>query len=247
MAGESVPRPLGQDVDTGASNRISWYILAWVFVLCSIFGVILETIWYYIIYHDFFNRQGLLYGPFSPIYGVGAVLVTLCLYKVRNSGVLVTFLVSAVLGGTFEYVCSYLQEIVFGTYSWSYAHQKYSIGGRTSLWFALGWGILGAFYIRWAYPRICRLIHRFPLRGGRLAVQILIWMLAADAALSIAAVKRQSERREGMEAVGAFSSYLDEKYPDEVLNRIFTNVKVAGQEEKAEPEKYLPAEELPGQ
>lgn len=248
MAEQVNPRPVGQDVDTGAANRISWYILAWVFVIGSVFGVVLETIWYFIIYHGFYNRQGLLYGPFSPIYGGGAVLVTLCLYKVRDSNKLVTFFVSAVLGGAFEYFCSYMQEVVFGTYSWNYAHQKYSIGGRTSLWFALGWGVLGTVYIRYAYPWICRTLRRLPLRGGRLAIQILIWMMAADAVLSIMAVKRQSERRDGIERTDIFSVYLDEKYPDDLLDSIFTKVKVVEEEKPPKPEEidqYMPPKHPP--
>ncbi len=60
---------------------------------------------------------GLLWGPVSPIYGFGAVLMTLALNRVHNAPIPVVFLDSAVIGGAFEYFVSWFMEYAFGAIS----------------------------------------------------------------------------------------------------------------------------------
>ena len=44
------------------------------FVAGSVFGLVVETAFHAIVYGGYESRAGLVWGPFSPIYGVGAVV-----------------------------------------------------------------------------------------------------------------------------------------------------------------------------
>ena len=67
--------------------------------------------------------------------------------KTRN-----VFLIGTVLGGAFEYLCSLFQEKVFGSISWDYSNHFLNINGRTTIPFAIVWGILCVLMIKIVLP-----------------------------------------------------------------------------------------------
>ena len=81
------------------------------------------------LYHEYQDRAGLLFGPFSPIYGFGALLMTIALNRFHDKPVWVVFLVSAVIGGAFEYFTSWIMEFSFGIRAWDYSGTFLSIEG----------------------------------------------------------------------------------------------------------------------
>lgn len=92
------------------AHGLNFYKLALVFSMGSVIGYIIEMLWCYVNLGYFESRQGLIYGPFTPVYGLGAVLFTLSLYKIRKSNSFAVFAVCAVIGGVFEYLCSWVQQ-----------------------------------------------------------------------------------------------------------------------------------------
>ena len=60
-----------------------WRILAY-FIIYSVVGFIIETLFALIFYNVLESRQSFLYGPFCGIYGVGAVFMILILNKYFN-------------------------------------------------------------------------------------------------------------------------------------------------------------------
>lgn len=63
-----------------------------------------------------------------------------------------------------EYLCSFFQEIFFGTISWDYSHLFMNLNGRTSLLYCVYWGIIAIFYLKVVYPilqtKLEPLIHK---------------------------------------------------------------------------------------
>lgn len=108
------------------------------------------------------DRAGLLWGPFSPIYGCGAVLVTVCLNRLWKANPFLIFCASAVIGGAFEYCTSWFMEAAFGITAWDYTGRWLSIDGRTSGQFMFFWGLIGVVWIKWLLPRLLALINRIP-------------------------------------------------------------------------------------
>ena len=62
-------------------NGISiWRILAY-FIIYSVAGYIIETLYGIVTKGVWESRQSFLYGPFCGIYGLGAVVMIVCLHK----------------------------------------------------------------------------------------------------------------------------------------------------------------------
>ena len=197
--------------------------LFWVFMIGSLAGFVIETVWCLCVHDKPELHVGVLYGPLIPIYGAGCVLLTLFLRRLRHNAAI--FAVGGLIGGAFEFLCSLFQEIVFGTTSWDYSNSWLNFGGRTNIWFMLLWGALGLVWVRTLYPRISRLIERMPRSSGRVLTNCLCAFMVYNLLISAAAVARQSDRRAGYAPTSAFERYLDIHYDDAYLNRFFPTAK----------------------
>lgn len=210
------------------AKGLNGYKIVWIFIICSILGYLVEMGWCYL-YHGFFeSRKSLLYGPFSIIYGIGAVLIVTIVDRLKNRNNFTVFWVSAIFGVAFEFICSVLQEYIFGSVSWDYTGKPLTIGGRASLIFAFGWGLLAILVLRILLPRLNHIIEAIPNHSGMIITWCLIIFMVSNIFLSAAAVIRQNERREGEPAATQFEQFLDRHYPDEKLNHIYVNMRIAG-------------------
>ncbi len=217
------------------AHGLNFYKLFWVFFICCFLGVVIETLFCWAATGHISQRTGLVWGPFNLIYGVGAALLTVCLYSFIGKSDRWIFVGGAVIGGAFEYFCSWLQETVTGTVSWDYSDYMFNLNGRINLLYCLFWGVLGLVWVKELFPRLNGFIERKVSRvyGVVLTWALVVFMLA-DSLVSGAAVVRQSQRRAGLPAVHAWQQTLDERFPDERLAEIFPSMAVAG--ESGEPE-----------
>ena len=203
---------------------LSFSKLFWLFVIGSVFGTVLETVWALFAEGHFEMRVGWVLGPFIPVYGGGAVAITLCLYKLHSKNDVVVFVFSAVIGATFEYLCSFFQEKFLGTISWDYSDTLFNIDGRTNLMFALIWGFLGLVWLRYLYPLISRLIERIPKKPGKILTVILCIFMAIDGVLSLAAIDRKNKRAEGIPPKTVIGQFCDAVFPDEYMEFIYPHM-----------------------
>lgn len=201
---------------------LSIYKIIWLFVIGSISGYLIETGWYYMIRGYFVNRQGLVIGPFSPLYGVGTVGLTAILYRIRHINALHIAFISGLSGGIFEYFCSVLQEKLLGTRSWNYSQMPFNIDGRTSLKFMIFWGVLGLIFIRNTYPFFSRYIEKIPDKIGKILALLVVAFMIFDCSLSFGATLRQKDRRNGIPAANSIDKFYDSYYTDEKLAKIYT-------------------------
>lgn len=136
-----------------------WRIFAY-FIIYSLIGYIVETIFGIITKGTWESRQSFLYGPFCAIYGVGAVIMIVFLQyfnKTNNSLFWGGFLVGSVT----EYVISFLGEKIFNVIWWDYSNMPLNINGRVCVFFSIFWGLLGIYLITYINPKIDRLIEWF--------------------------------------------------------------------------------------
>ena len=126
----------------------------WIFLIGSIIGYGIEMIVGLVQNGHFVSRQGLLFGPFIQVYGVGLVAYYLVISNIRKKSYIKIFFITMLLGGIVEYLFSYLQETWFGTISWDYSNLLFNIHGRTSLLHCLYWGIGGVLFVRFILPLI---------------------------------------------------------------------------------------------
>ena len=130
------------------------------FIIYSFFGWLIEIINTLIIEGKFVNR-GFLIGPYCPIYGVGALLITFALDR-YSSDPLVLFVMSVILCCILEYLTSYLMEKLFNTRWWDYSDKKFNINGRICLEAAILFGLLGVLIIYILNPCFYFLLTHIP-------------------------------------------------------------------------------------
>lgn len=188
-------------------------------------GVVLENIWYLLAFHRITNRVGLVYGPFNPIYGMGALVITVGLYWLRDKHWLWIFFGGVVLGSAFEYICSWVQEAVFGTRLLELQPSAAQHQRTDQFGLLLILGVcrpsVDTFSLSWAL----NLIERIPHRVGIVLTWTLFAFLVYDILVSAAAVGRLSARHVGKPAANRVEAYLDEQFPDERLHEIYPSMK----------------------
>ncbi len=117
--------------------------IVWIFMISCIVGFLVETLWCLIKHGYIESRQSLVWGPFSVAYGMGAVVLTLALYKVKDAPIWKVFCLSFVVGTVTEYICSLGQEIVFGSVAWDYSKMPLNINGRVCFLYSCFWEYFG--------------------------------------------------------------------------------------------------------
>ncbi len=180
-----------------APLQFGLYHLFWIFVICSVVGLAVETVVSYFADGMWENRAGLVWGPFSPIYGVGGVLMTVLLGHFAQAPALVLFAASALIGGAFEWVAGWFFESAFGIVAWSYIDQPFNIGGHTCLGIALVWGVAGLAWTKVALRPIVHALDQVPARLRTLPTAITCSLLAVDVALTLGAFECWFQRQAG--------------------------------------------------
>ena len=138
-------------------NGISiWRILAY-FIIYSVAGYIIETLYGMITKGVWESRQSFLYGPFCGIYGLGAVVMILCLHKFPKK-YNVLFIGGFIVGSIVEYAISLFGEVVLGVKWWDYSNMPLNINGRICVYFSVFWGFLGMYLIISLNPKVDKII-----------------------------------------------------------------------------------------
>lgn len=207
-----------------------YYLVFWIFIMGSIFGFVWENILTLVKGH-YALRQGLLFEPLIPIYGIGALVYFLVYRNIKINinnkylKVFILFMIGFLLGGFTEYMLSFLQEKIFQTVSWDYSNYPLNINGRTSVLHASSWGMLGVVFYYFVIPLIERLKNYF---NDKWFIKVtLIWsvFLLNDCFISGVACYRQKERIEGVLPENKLEVFMDTYFTDEYLGRIFTNAR----------------------
>lgn len=200
--------------------------LVWVFLICALLGDGIETIFCRITAGVWMSRSSVIYGPFSIVWGIGAVLLTVVLQRLAGKEDRYVFFAGCILGGVYEYLCSVFTEIFLGTIFWDYSKMPFNIGGRTNLLYCVFWGILSVGWVKICYPRISNWIEKIPPLGGKIATWILLVLMVCNGLISAAAMIRYVERKNGVAAENSVEDFLDDKYPDSLVEWVWPNMKV---------------------
>lgn len=207
---------------------LNFYKLFWVFTVGCFLGVVIETLWCRIRYHKWESRRGLVLGPFNLVYGFGALVMTLGLYPLRGVRDLFVFAVGTILGGVYEYVCSVVQEKVVGTVSWDYRSFPLNLHGRINLLYCFFWGILALLWERDLYPHLSGWIERIPDVPGVILSWVGVAFFLVDTVLSALVICRAGQRKSGIPAKNALFHWIDRRYPDARVTRIYPNMTFSG-------------------
>jgi len=138
-----------------------------VFFIYSFLGYLYEVIVNLLEHHKI--SSGILYGPWTPIYGVGGVIILLIsrrLFKILKLNkfleVLITLIVIAIVLTTLEYVGGNLIEKIFHITFWDYRRFKFNIGKYICLEVTGIWVVGSLVIIYLIQPIIDKFINSVP-------------------------------------------------------------------------------------
>ena len=194
----------------------------WVFIIGSLIGYVVEMIVGLVQNGHFVSRQGLLFGPFAQVYGLGILAYYFVVPKIKE-GYLKIFFVTMVLGGIVEYLCSYFQELLFGTISWDYSNLWFNINGRTSLLHCTYWGIGGILFMKYIIPLIEDIEKLIKNNYFRTVTALFAIFMIFNIAVSSMAAIRQEERNRQIAASNNIDVFFDKYYSDEIMDTIYEN------------------------
>ncbi len=172
------------------------YLLDYVlyFIVYSFVGWLAEVVFVYIKTGKFINC-GLLYGPFLPIYGSGA-LGAVVISQYLNDNYLLIFISSALISSIIEYSVHYVLEKSFNLRLWDYSDKVFNLNGRICLEYASLFGIgslaLVVMLHPWAEDQIVNISQSIKLVSISLFVVyfILDWAMTLVALGKVSYVKR---------------------------------------------------------
>lgn len=141
------------------NSKISFNQYFWYLVIFSIIGLLVETVYGYLTTGILDSRKGLIWGPFCPVYGVGAAILIFATHRLEKSPSKI-FLVGTIAGGMIEYIISYILESIYGARFWDYSYQMLNLNGRICLLYSAFWGILSILLIKWIKPSVDKFIRK---------------------------------------------------------------------------------------
>ena len=194
----------------------------WIFVIGSVFGFFAEMLYALVYTRTLQIRQGLIYGPFIQIYGMGAIAYHILISVIKDNPKK-AFFGGMIMGGSLEYICSFLQEIFFGTISWDYSKLFMNLNGRTCLLYCVYWGMIAVIYLKVVYPIFQKMEILLEKKSVKIASIFLALFMAFDITISCMAGERQQQRRQNIPAQNKIDMFLDKTYPDELMDKIFNN------------------------
>lgn len=229
---------LGRDETGEGYIKLNYFNLFWVFFVCSVLGLILEEVWHMVVVDPgvYQDRAGMLFGPFSPIYGFGAVLMTMALNRFYKKNPLIIFLVSALIGGAFEVFVGWFMQTSFGVVSWSYSHIRLFgmpdpiavlTGGRTCTPFACMWGLGGLIWIKVLLPRLLKLINMIPWKRRYSATVILTAVMLIDGVMTLQSLDYWYQRVNGTVRNIPVAQFYDKHFDNEYMENRFQSMTVS--------------------
>ena len=137
------------------------------FFIYSILGFLLESTFNLIVIHHF--KSGILYGPWTPVYGIGAILTIIISNKIfkklkttKLKETIIVFLILSVTLTLIEWIGGILIEKIFSITMWNYKKFNFNIGKYISLEMALIWEIISIILIYFIKPLIDKIEKKIP-------------------------------------------------------------------------------------
>lgn len=229
---------LGRDIEGKGFIELNFFNLFWVFVVCCFLGLIIETIYHMVVVEPgvYQDRAGLLFGPFSPIYGFGALLMTVALNRFYKANPIIIFVVSAIIGGLFEAATAWFMQVGFGATAWDYSGSTIFglfpdpiaviFGGRTSTLFMCMWGALGFVWIKLCLPRLLKLINLIPWKLRYSLTTLCALLMLVNGIMTLQALDCWYERLSGTSGDTPVEEFYARNFDNDYMQHRFQSMEI---------------------
>ena len=161
------------------TNRLCYLFL--IFLTGCLVGWIYEEIFYWIT-EGLLHNRGILYGPWLPIYGIGALGIY-AMKPVRKHPVLLFFL-CAIVAGIVEYIIGYIGIRYFGMRLWDYRGLLWNIDGIICFRSVVSFALMGLAFHYCLEPAGSRIVQKLPSGTVRTVCLVLLLTFLVDCILS---------------------------------------------------------------
>lgn len=196
-------------------HSIEIYIL--LFFTYAILGWLMEVGCKLVETKKFINR-GFLIGPYCPIYGWGAIIITLLLNKYLADPIAL-FIMAIVICSIIEYATSYFMEKIYHARWWDYSRRKYNINGRICLETMIPFGILGVLIMYFANPFFTGIYEKIPENALTVICSFLVIVFLIDNIISSHIIS--TIKVEGIKAEKDNTKEITEKVKQILQNKSF--------------------------
>ena len=161
------------------TERLCYLFL--VFLTGCFVGWIYEEIFYWLT-EGMLRNRGILYGPWLPIYGVGALGIY-AMKPLKKNPALLFFLCAAVTG-VVEYVIGCAGIHLFGMRLWDYRGLLWNLDGIICFRSVVSFALMGLVFHYLLEPTAERMVAKLPRKSVHAACMVLLTVFAADCVLS---------------------------------------------------------------
>lgn len=171
----------------------------------------------------FINHSAVVIGPFNMAYGLGALTLSVLLYKYKDAKWWKIFLIGFIGGSVLEYIMSFGMELVLGFTAWDYSKKPLNLNGRICARYSLFWGLLAIVWIKLIYPKLIKLINKIDKDIGKFLAIFLTIFLVFDIMLTGLAIKRARDKEKNIDARYKYEEVLDKTFNKEYLKNMYNN------------------------
>ena len=204
-------------------EKLTLHHIFWYFLIFSIAGIIIETVYCYITTGVLESRKGLIWGPFCPVYGVSAAILIIFLNKYQHENVLKLFAYGFVVGSIAEYILSFGLEAIYGVRFWDYGYVKLHLNGRICLQYSFYWGILSVIIMKWIKPVIDKFIKKLPTKGRNITEIIFMIFFTINCIFTIWGIQTYQNRVMNEQENQAQTDNILVQVKQNIENNYFTN------------------------
>lgn len=159
------------------------------FVIYSFIGYLIEVTCVSFNQKKIVFSRGYLIGPYLPIFGVGAMVVTFFLSKYKGD-VFTLAVMTMVCCCILEYYTSLILEKIFKLRWWDYSDKKFNLNGRICLETGVMFGLGGVFIVRVLNPLMKSFLGLFSKKVIIILGIILFFVMLIDFGVSTFAIIR---------------------------------------------------------
>ncbi len=181
--------------------------LLFVFFIFSCVGWCIEVILKYRQFGRFINR-GFLNGPWLPIYGAGASLITLTVAGLSpvEAGFGTTFVISLITCGLIEFFASYFMEKKFHARWWDYSKKPMNLNGRVWIGNLVLFGLGGVIIVHFINPTLFYVLNHTSLFireviAGFLAILFITDYIISHFVLKLVKIRIEASDADNTEAI----------------------------------------------
>ena len=158
------------------------------FMCYAVFGWLYEVFLEVVVYRWGYSDRGVLFGPYCPVYGVGALMFLFAVYpllrgkttKKRLLLLPLVFVLCALVATAIELATSYLCEWTIGYIPWDYTGYKIQFQARIALSTSLRFGLGGVLFLYVLQPLFEKGNAKLSDRARTIVFSIVLGLFSVD-------------------------------------------------------------------